>query len=259
MRQRRKAREQKVEGQRDNRQEMSEEAKKGPGTPETEQPAGGKTGLWSRLRSKSGMIKGTRLKKDQLLIGLLTGVLLIVIAIPTEKEGKKQARQGENASQFENGEVQDGEGLKENENSQDQGKAQDAYTHEMEERLSQALSQVEGVGQVKVLITWKTSGEKVVEKDMPFSSQRVEEDDGSGGQRLTVEEERGAETIYQQGEDGSRTPYVVKEIKPLAEGVLVIAQGGADPATAQNILEAVQALFPLDSHKIKIMKMEGSK
>lgn len=207
------------------------------------------------------MLKGIHLKKDQLLIGLLTGVLLIVVAIPVKKEDGKRSQtgQGEKTSQSENGTLWDGGGDEGDGNGKEQGGALDAYTRGMEERLSEALSQVEGVGKVKVLITWKTSAEKVVEKDMPFSSQRVEEEDGNGGQRITTEEERGAETIYQQAEDGSRTPYVVKEIRPQAEGVLVIAQGGGNPTTAQNILEAVQALFPLDSHKIKIMKMEGSK
>ena len=39
-------------------------------------------------------------------------------------------------------------------------------------------------------------------------------------------------------------------------GVLVCAQGGGDPVVVQNIQEAVMALFQVDAHKIKIMKMK---
>ena len=45
-----------------------------------------------------------------------------------------------------------------------------------------------------------------------------------------------------------------KEITPQVEGVVVLAQGGDDPVVVQNITEAVQALFGIDTHKIRIMK-----
>ena len=38
------------------------------------------------------------------------------------------------------------------------------------------------------------------------------------------------------------------------EGVVVIADGGDNAVVAQNITEAVQALFGVEAHKIKIMK-----
>ena len=52
---------------------------------------------------------------------------------------------------------------------------------------------------------------------------------------------------------------MVQELEPVVEGVIVIAEGGGNAAVKQNILEAVEALFPVEAHKIKIMKMEGSK
>ncbi len=39
-------------------------------------------------------------------------------------------------------------------------------------------------------------------------------------------------------------------------GVLICAQGGANPIVIKNIQEAVMALFQVDAHKIKIMKMK---
>ena len=51
----------------------------------------------------------------------------------------------------------------------------------------------------------------------------------------------------------------VQELEPRVEGVIVIAEGGGNAQVKQNILEAVQALFSVEAHKIKIMKMEGSK
>ena len=39
-------------------------------------------------------------------------------------------------------------------------------------------------------------------------------------------------------------------------GVLIVAEGAGDSVTVQNIQEAVMALFQIEAHKIKIMKMK---
>lgn len=186
-------------------------------------------------------------KKDQLIIFLLFGVLLLVIAIPAKpgkgKQGEKEVTQV----------VEDmAEGTKETLSA-------DSYERQQEERLKEVLEKVEGVGRVDVMITLHASAQKVVEKDVPSRSQRVEEEDSQGGNRTTQENEREEATVYEEREDGIRTPYVIQELEPAVEGVIVIAEGGGNPAVKQNILEAVQALFPVEAHKIKIMKMEGSK
>lgn len=186
-------------------------------------------------------------KKDQLIIFLLFGVLLLVIAIPVKpgkgKQGEKEVTQvAEDMA----------EGTKETLSA-------DSYERQQEERLKEVLEKVEGVGRVDVMITLHASAQKVVEKDVPSRSQRVEEEDSQGGNRTTQENEREEATVYEEREDGIRTPYVIQELEPAVEGVIVIAEGGGNPAVKQNILEAVQALFPVEAHKIKIMKMEGSK
>ncbi len=40
------------------------------------------------------------------------------------------------------------------------------------------------------------------------------------------------------------------------EGVIVIAEGGGNSVVNAQITEAVLALFPIEAHKIKIMKMK---
>lgn len=52
---------------------------------------------------------------------------------------------------------------------------------------------------------------------------------------------------------------MASETNPRVEGVLVIAEGGDSSRVKQEIIEAAQALFGIEAHKIKIMKMEGSK
>ena len=113
---------------------------------------------------------------------------------------------------------------------------------------------MEGVGRAEVVITFKSSGQKVVEKDQNSSSQSSSEKDQNGGTRETTDRSCSKESVYTQDTQGAQIPYVSKELMPEIEGVLVIADGGDHAVVVQNITEAIQALFGIEAHKIKIMK-----
>ena len=177
-----------------------------------------------------------KLKKDQILILLLAGILLLVISLPVDKkETVRDERTGIKRS------------------AEDTGYDQDAYLYSLEQRLEQTLSQMAGVGDVTVMVTLKSSAEKVVEKDLEAAKEAVTESDSQGGARSTQNDSRAETTVYADG-GAQGEPYVSKELCPQIEGVVVIAGGGEDSVVKQNITEAVQALFGIDTHKIRIMK-----
>lgn len=47
-----------------------------------------------------------------------------------------------------------------------------------------------------------------------------------------------------------------QERTPKVTGVLIAAQGAGQPTVVREIKEAVQALFQVEPHKIKIMKLK---
>ena len=175
--------------------------------------------------------KMKHMNKNQWLILALTGILLLVIAIPVP--GKSSGESVETA-QTETGDKGDMEIL--------------------EERLETALASVEGVGKVRVMITKKSSGEKIVEKDTPVTDRSTTEE-GDGGNTSTVEKTQEESTVYAQDGNGGQTPYVIEEIEPQIQGVIIVAEGGDNSQVVQNITEAVMALFGVEAHKIKVMKM----
>ena len=180
------------------------------------------------------------LKKKQLFLILLSGILLLVIAFPTEKKEKAPS-------------IENDAGQKETGWNQEKNKEED-YTRNLEKKLKETLECVEGVGRVEVLITLKATGQKIVEKDRNSNKKSSQEKDSTGGTREVNDEQQDKESIYTQETDGSQRPYVSKEMFPEIAGVLVVADGGGKPVVVQNITEAVQALFGVEVHKIKIMK-----
>lgn len=185
---------------------------------------------WMKFR-----LDGKKIRKDQILILFLAGVLLLVIALPT-KNGEKDSQ--------ENGFL---------EKDAESGGTDD-YVSVMEAHLEDTLSQMEGAGEVSVMLTLKSSQEKVIEKDTESSDETVEETDSQGGERTTKNSSYREEAVYNsEGSTGSE-PYVRKELSPEVEGVVVIAEGGDNAVVVKNITEAIQALFGIDTHKIRIVK-----
>ncbi len=175
-------------------------------------------------------------KKNQLLILLLTGILLLVIVVPFPEDSQDAGTEANvSASAGSTGNA-------------------GQYEEYLETKTAEALQYVEGVGKVKVMITLKSSGQKIVEKDQQSSSQTTEETDSAGGTRNSEDISSDKTSVYEQDSDGAQTPYVTKELSPEVEGVIVIAEGGDNAVVARNITEAVQALFGVEAHKIKIMK-----
>ena len=110
------------------------------------------------------------------------------------------------------------------------GTDEEAYTAYLEDRLSRTLSQIEGAGEVKVMITLKSSAEKVLDKDTESDQETVTEEDSQGGTRQSSKTSKKENTVYrtdsESNSQGSGSPYVSKELSPKIEGVVVIADGG---------------------------------
>ena len=122
-------------------------------------------------------------------------------------------------------------------------------------RVEDTLECVEGVGKVKVMLTLKSSEEKVVEKDSQREENEITEEDSKGGSRVSEDRSLSHTSIYEQKSDGTQTPYVSKEMAPEIEGMVIAADGGDDPVVVKNLTEAVQALFGVEAHKIKIISL----
>ena len=182
---------------------------------------------------------GENADKNKWLIAVLAGALLLVVALPSGEKNEKNSGKGEESvttAATDSG-----------------GPKADYYRRQLETELAQMLEEMEGVGKVKVMITLKDSGERVVEKDRSDSSTVSEETEQEALKRRETQLQSEETTVYADRE--TNEPFVSKENRPAVEGVLILAEGGDSTAVKQNISDAVLALFHVDAHKIKVVKM----
>lgn len=185
------------------------------------------------------MLKNLQLSKDKLLLILLGGVLLVIISLPVK--GKNNAA--------------DVSAVKETKSAAEYVEQSGTdYAAQLEGRLERILSQVEGAGQVMVLVTFEDSGELIVKSDVTESAKT--DSITSGGEALG-ETKREEKVVFSKDSDGALNPYITKTIYPKISGVLVLAQGASDTEVMVKLTEAVSAALGIEINKIKVMKMEG--
>ena len=214
--------------------------------------------MFQKLQEIIKQKKWRNLNKMDWISIALAGVLILIIAMPTgeSKTSEENVLQETENTNIENVSTYKGQ-MSNRVNDQNISLEEAEYTAYLEERLTEVLQAMEGVGKVQVMITLSDKGERVVEKDRNWSTNTTTETDSSGGTRVTTNQENAEQTIYM--EDGENSyPYIEKEVFPSVEGVFVVAEGGGNSTVVSNISDAVMALFQVDAHKIKVVKM-GSK
>lgn len=148
-------------------------------------------------------------KYKYVLLVILVGVMLMVI--PSRGDTTQSAQSGETEQTFQ--------------------------TEELEQKLGRALSQIEGAGEVTVVLTLQSGSRQILAQDVQTEQTKQK--------KSTV--------ILSQG-SGVEQAVVLQQIAPQYQGALVVCEGGADPEVKLQVLNAVRALTGLNSDKISICK-----
>ncbi len=125
---------------------------------------------------------------------------------------------------------------------------------DLSEQLETILSKIQGVGEVKVFINYSESSEVVAMYNETSKTSNTEETDTSGGTRNIHEIDSQKEIIYQEN-NGEKMPITQKIIQPKVEGAIITAKGAGNVETKSNIIQAVEAVTGLATHKIQVFEM----
>lgn len=169
----------------------------------------------------------------KLLLLTVSGIALVLLSMPSSCTGTK--KQGETEIIYETQEDKS------------------SYCVTLEEKLEDMITSLKGIDSAKVMITLRSSTEKVVLKDYPYESAESEES-GDGVTRKDKEYVYSDTTVLVTDEDGNTRPYVIKELEPEIAGVAVVYKGSGGAEITYQVTGMVQALFQIDAHKISVIE-----
>lgn len=125
---------------------------------------------------------------------------------------------------------------------------------DLERELEEILTKMQGVGEVKVLITYSQTSQIVPIYNETNRNSSTEEEDSTGGTRHSSESDIKKEVVLDSNND------IITEsvMLPKIEGAIVMAKGADKIEVKNNIIQAVCAVTGLSSHKVQVFELKNS-
>ncbi|MBQ3422176.1 MAG: stage III sporulation protein AG [Romboutsia sp.] len=118
----------------------------------------------------------------------------------------------------------------------------------LEEKLKNILSQIEGAGELDVMITYESSEEIQPAFNTNTTTEKTKEVDQQGGERTVTTSSENKTMIT----SSSSEPIVIKTNQPKINGVIVVASGAKDPTVKETLYSAVQTALQVQGHQVEI-------
>lgn len=117
-----------------------------------------------------------------------------------------------------------------------------------EKKLSELIAQVEGAGRVQVMLTIESSDEKIYAADEKSNTKT----DGDAEQKSYD-----SQYVLVDGASGD-TGMLLKTNAPKVKGVIIVCDGGENPAVANQITNAVSAALGVGANRVSVLKMKSA-
>lgn len=118
----------------------------------------------------------------------------------------------------------------------------------LEEKLKNILSQIEGAGELDVMITYESSEEIQPAFNTNTTTEKTNEVDQQGGERTVTTSSENKTMIT----SSSNEPIVIKTNEPKINGVIVVSTGAKDPIVKETLYSAVQTALQVQGHQVEI-------
>lgn len=122
-------------------------------------------------------------------------------------------------------------------------------TDDLEKRLKNILSKIEGAGDIDVMITFESSEEIQPAYNSNSTTETTEEKDSQGGERIVTTESENKTMIT----SSSNSPIILKTTEAKVKGVLVVSSGASDTKVKETLYNAVQTALQVEGHQVQII------
>lgn len=119
------------------------------------------------------------------------------------------------------------------------------YQSDDESRLEKILSEINGIGDVSVMITYYSGPES----DLAYDTNSTITERGDGEKTSNTEERTDRQAVMSSGE-----PFVKRFLYPEVKGAVIAATGAGNAYVRQQIQEAVTTAMGIAPHKVCIIE-----
>lgn len=128
------------------------------------------------------------------------------------------------------------------------------YTQQVEKSLTELIGNINGAGSVKVLVTLERNTQYVYATEEKKTTQSTQDQAANATVKNQENDSRETKYILVKGADGSQQALAVTEVEPIVKGVVVVCEGGNQPAVQKDIIDAVTTALNLSSARVCVIK-----
>lgn len=129
-----------------------------------------------------------------------------------------------------------------------------SYTEQVEENLTELINNIHGVGSAKVLVTLERNTEYVYATEEKKVTQSTQDQAANATIKNQANDSLETKYILVKGSDGSQQALAVTQVEPIVKGVVIVCEGGDQPAVQKNITDAVTTALNLSSARVCVIK-----
>ena len=131
----------------------------------------------------------------------------------------------------------------------------DQYAALLEERLTDIISSIDGVGETRVLITMAQGPEYIYAQDEKVTQENTEEVNGEDSYRTQDKTMIDQSYIFVETTGGRKQALLTTQLEPTVRGVIVVCAGGDNVVIVQKVIEAVCTALDIPSNRVCVLKL----
>jgi stage III sporulation protein AG len=131
------------------------------------------------------------------------------------------------------------------------------YAAALEERLTGLITEMDGAGRVRVMVTLENAGETVYAQEETRNVDKHEEVPAEQASATTTSAKENIEQRYilVEGENGGREALVRTQIEPRVQGVVVLCEGAGNLLVEQSITHVVTTALNVPTTRVAVVKI----
>ncbi|GAB6170325.1 stage III sporulation protein AG [Clostridium carnis] len=122
--------------------------------------------------------------------------------------------------------------------------------------LKNLISKMDGVGEVEVMMYFKSGEIKVPALDNNTQVTVTEESDRDGGKRVNNQQSEGTKVVM-SGNGSDNEPVILKTYKPEITGIVIVAEGAEKSKVKYDIQTATSSLYGISLDKVNVYPMKN--
>ena len=131
------------------------------------------------------------------------------------------------------------------------------FKTQTENSLTALINEIQGVGNVSVLVTIEKSAQQIYATEEKTTSQTQRDSNTASTTKNQANNSNETKYVVIKNADGTQQPIAVTEVQPIVKGVVVVCSGGNDPVIQQKVTQAVTTALDITSARVCVMQSKS--